>query len=106
HRMWNDFRKYGCHFIVTNGKNAMSRPLAIAQELCIRAFAVIDGDVDKEDKDKNQSRDNGCILRLCGFEDVDPLPKEQLFLEGCAVWTTRIAEILHQEVGQKLWQEV
>lgn len=106
HGMWNDFRKFGCHFVVTNGKNAMSRPLAIAQELCIRVFAVIDGDVDKEDKDKSQTRDNGCILRLCGFEEVDPLPKEHLFLEGCAVWTTRIAEILHEEVGQKLWQEV
>jgi putative ATP-dependent endonuclease of the OLD family len=102
---WQDFRRLGCHFILTGGKTNMSRLLAIANELCIRAFAIIDGDTDKNNRDQ-QERDNLCILRLCGTADADPLPKENLFYSNCVVWSKDIAAAVHEDVGQAVWEEV
>ena len=39
---WEEFRKYGCHFVNCEGKNRMSRPLAIAQGLNIPYFAIFE----------------------------------------------------------------
>jgi predicted ATP-dependent endonuclease of OLD family len=103
---WLYFRRLGCHFIVTGGKTNMSRPLAIAKELCIRAFAVFDCDTDDEKQPKTQARDNLCIMRLCGIKDADPMPKEHLYFDNCVAWRTRIEDVIRAEAGDKCWQEV
>lgn len=97
---WNDFRRLGCHFIVTGGKTSMSRPLAIAKQLCIRTFAIIDSDVDNSKQD-DQRRDNLCILRLCDIEG-DPMPFESKFYDNCALFSPRISEVVKAEAG-RLW---
>ncbi len=99
---WNDFRRLGCHFIVTGGKTSMSRPLAIAKQLCIRTFAIIDADVDKGNS-SGQRRDNLCILRLCGIE-ADPMPPENQFHDNCVIFSPRIADMIKAEAGA-LWDE-
>jgi predicted ATP-dependent endonuclease of OLD family len=97
---WNDFRRMGCHFVVTGGKTSMSRPLAIAKKLCIRTFAIIDADVDKGNI-AEQRRDNLCILRLCGIQ-ADPMPAENQFHDNCVIFSPRIADVVKAEAGS-LW---
>jgi len=72
---WRDFRKYGCHFVAVIGKSKLSRPLAIACEFGIPAYAVIDSDIKAEtrDSDADNIRDNNCVLTLSG---VAPLPSD------------------------------
>lgn len=100
---WHDFRRLGCHFIVTGGKTSMSRPLAIAKELCIKTFAIIDSDVDKKNAEE-QKKDNHCILRLCDIDDADPMPTENLYFDNCVLWSPRIADVIKAESGD-LWTQ-
>ncbi len=99
---WRDFRRLGCHFITTGGKNAMSRPLAIAKELCIHTYAIIDGDTKTPG---NQKRDNNCILTLCDLSSADPMPKTPAYHQNCTVWHTSLANVVESEVGQKKWEQ-
>lgn len=99
---WNEFRRFGCHFIVCGGKNAMSRPLAIAQGLCIPAFVLADGDSDRKDSIETNKRDNGCLLRLCAYND-DPAPTEIYWKPNLVLWKTRILDEVRNEIGHNVW---
>lgn len=107
HKQWNDFRRLGCHFVITGGKTSMSRPLAIARELCIKAYAVIDGDTNKTKQDEldRQRKDNLAILRICGLAAADPMPAEPFITKNCTIWSSTITHTLRDEAGNKLWSE-
>jgi putative ATP-dependent endonuclease of the OLD family len=102
---WHEFRRLGCHFVVTGGKTNMSRPLAIASNLCIRTYAVFDSDLDEKRPNElaKHCRDNGCLLKLCNIVPPDPFPTESLFFESCAVLSPRIATVIQKEAGN-LWE--
>lgn len=102
---WNEFRRLGCHFIVCGGKTNLSRPLVIANELCIRTFVIFDADSDRKNKDE-QIRANNCILNLLGIEKFDPLPKHTVTYDSCIVWGTRIADIIRDEATKEVWDSV
>ena len=36
---WKEFRRHGCHFVVAEGKQNLSRPLAISTTLKVPVFA-------------------------------------------------------------------
>lgn len=99
---WAEFRKLGCHFVIAVGKTNLSRPIAIARELCIRHFVVLDGDGNKKNKDE-QIRDNSCVLRLCGMEEFNPLPAETLWHENVVMWPTCIFDAVQADVGAAAW---
>jgi len=104
---WDDFRKYGCHFVICEGKSRMSRPLAIAQGLNIPFFIVFDGDGDKctkPDVKIQHERDNGCLLRLCGY-DSNPIPTKNIWGDNFIVWKTDILNEVINEFGIELWNE-
>lgn len=102
---WNEFRKYGCHFIVGAGKSSMSRPLAIAKTLDIPAFVVFDADSNaNERKLENHSRDNKCLLSLCGINDAEPLPSETLWHEGVVMWHSNIEDVVSNDFGLDVWE--
>lgn len=101
---WREFRKLGCHFIVVNGKRNMSRPLAIANELCIKAFPIFDSDADQIREAKAHRQDSLCLLRLSGNDTADPMPPDTLMLDNCAIFGPRIAAAIQAEAG-KLWDE-
>jgi len=103
-KQWSEFRRLGCHFVITGGKCSMSRPLAIAKDLCIKAYAVIDGDTDKTKKE--QQKDNLAILRICDLGDLDPMPTVSYIGENCTVWTKNITETIKDEVGKVKWEEI
>lgn len=99
---WADFRRYGCHFVIADGKNKLSRPLAIANLLKLPAFVVFDGDCDRAGKAAENIRDNGCLLRLCGV-DAAPLSNETVWSERLTMWADRIGDQVQRDVGKDLW---
>lgn len=104
---WSDFRKYGCHFIVTEGKTNMSRPLAIANAFDIPAFAIFDGDggCKREKKNRNE-RDNSCILRLCGIEKFEALSEKIIWEKNVVMWPVDIGDVVKEGLDKKEWIKV
>jgi len=104
---WARFRELGCHFVVADGKGPLSRPLAIAKELCIPAFAVFDGDVDQAEKKTKESngKDNSCILRLCGLTDFDPLPADDLWRDNVVMWNSELTKVVPEDFGNDVWTQ-
>jgi hypothetical protein len=101
----SDFRKIGGHFVSCEGKNKLSRPLAIAVMLSIPTFVVFDADTDKTDAsevDKNR-RDNSCILKLCSVDSFNPLPAETLWKDNVVMWATNIGKEIRGEIGEDIW---
>jgi len=104
---WVEFRKYGCHFIVTEGKTNMSRPLAIANAFGIPAFAIFDGDSGcKREEINRNKRDNSCILRLCGIDKFDALSKKIIWEKNTVMWPVDIREVVKEGLDKKEWEEV
>lgn len=101
-KKWNDFRKYGCHFVLGLGKNKMSRPLAIAKKLEIPTIIMFDADTNK-DNVEDQKKENKCLLALSGLDDVEPLPKENMYLDDAIVWETNIGKEVKLEYGEEEW---
>lgn len=102
---WQSFRRYGCHFVVCEGKNAMSRPLAIAQGLEIPFFAIFDGDVYEcadPDKRKQHERDNGCLLCLCG-DPGSPLSQNTIWGKNYVMWSKKIFDEIINDIGIREW---
>ena len=102
---WSQFREFGCHFVIGDGKTSLSRALAICKELHIPAFVVFDSDANqkKESDIKNNTRDNSCILRLCGLNDFDPLPSDNLWHSQGIMWKTKIADVVMEDFGTDVW---
>ena len=100
---WEEFRKLGCHFVVTGGKNPMSRPIALACLLELPAFAIVDGDMQNEGESEANRRDNGCILRLMGHDDIDPLVSENFFADNLVMWRETIGRAVMGEIGPDMW---
>lgn len=104
---WNDFRKFGGHFVVCGGKGPMSRPLAIAIGLGIPCFVLADADTDRcdrQDKRVEHERDNGCLLRLRGHE-LPPLPDDTYWLPDMVLWKTRILDHIRTELTPAVWDK-
>ncbi len=85
----------------------MSRPLAIAKELCIPTFVVFDSDADQsgEENRKNNARDNCCILRLCGVVGAAPLPKDNFWHDSVVMWKSNITKVIPEDLGADVWAE-
>ncbi len=104
HGSWNEFRKLGCHFIVAEGKCNLSRPLVIANALGIPAFVFFDSDAERfREKPANHPRNNGCILKLCGIEDADPMPTETQWADNCVMWHSDIQDVVRADFGAEVW---
>ena len=106
--LWNDFRKYGCYFILTGGKTNLSRPLAIATLFGVPVFTIFDADTDKtkkEDVDRNV-KDNSCILNLCELTKFDPLSKSILWERNVTMWPTNFGDSVQESYGKELWDGI
>lgn len=104
---WADFRRFGCHFVVSGGKTSMSRPLVIAQHLGLPVFIIFDGDCDKAvgTNEAEHRRDNGCLLNLMG-NSSDQIITEPLITESLVMWHTRILDVMREDVGSDTWDTV
>ena len=102
---WEDFRRHGCHFVIAEGKQNLSRPLATARELEIPTFVIFDSDAEKyRQNPDDHPRNNCCILKLCGVQDPDPMPLETYWGEDVVMWHSTIADVVHSDFGLDVWE--
>jgi len=104
---WSQFREFGCHFVIGDGKTSLSRALAICKELDIPTFVVFDSDAHQKKANdiKNNKRDNSCILRLCGLNDFEPLPSDNLWHSQGVMWKTKIADVVMEDFSKDVWKK-
>ncbi|MBL4701152.1 MAG: AAA family ATPase [Phycisphaeraceae bacterium] len=101
---WKEFRRHGCHFVVAEGKQNLSRPLAISTSLNIPVFVVFDSDsMANRDKPGDHPRSNKCILTLCGKGEADSMPEEHFWSDNVIMWRSNIGEAVIEEYGAEGW---
>lgn len=106
---WSEFRKHGCHFVISAGKENMSRPLVIANALGISTFTVFDSDAEgcRNDPDGDKSvkhrKSNACIMSLCGLAGTDPMPQETIWADNAAIWLSSIDGVVQNDFGVVEW---
>jgi len=102
---WEAFRGLGCHFILSGGKCNMSRLVAIAQELRIGVFVVMDADGDEKRADEleKHKKHNACIFNLCGLSGHKSLPEKVVWGENLVMWPTKIADKVRADFGEDVW---
>lgn len=106
--LWEEYRRLGCHVIPAGGKSEMIQPLTILHCLEIPTFAVFDADGHKSDKDGRRAQhqqDNIAILHFCGVSNLVPFPLHTLWHERCVMWSTEIAKIVGEEIGDTNWEQ-
>lgn len=102
---WGEFRRYGCHFVTCSGKNAMSRPVAIAKGLLLPFYCIFDGDSDRCKDDQTRAeheRDNGCLLRLCDH-DTASIPASTEWGWNSVMWQHNIGRAVIGDLGEEQW---
>jgi predicted ATP-dependent endonuclease of OLD family len=102
---WETFRGLGCHFVATGGKCNMGKFVAIAEELRIDVFVVVDADGDEQRPDEleKHKKDNACILNLRRVSERDSLPKEVVWEENLVMWPTKMADRVRADFGADEW---
>jgi putative ATP-dependent endonuclease of the OLD family len=101
---WEDFRKFGCHIVVCDGKSGIIQPLAIANEMCIPVFTVCDCDGCTNDTNRpKHERDNRGIMRLCSFDDSTPFPASGVWWRNLVMWPNTIEDAIISDVGKEKW---
>lgn len=105
--LWGEFRQYGCHFIITNGKNDMSRLIAIANSLDIPNFVIFDADVNNmsSSSEEKEKENNLCIYRLCNQAHIDPKPDSDQYEKNLIVWKDNIGTTVQSEIGEEDWDK-
>jgi len=102
---WESVRANGGHFVIAAGKANLSRPLAIALELRMPAYVVLDADSDKDgpnERDQNE-RDNRCVLNLLQCGDVDPFPNKVVIRKRVTMWPENIGASVRDDFGILAW---
>lgn len=105
--LWDEYRRYGCHMIRSDGKSSMMQPLAVANCLGIPAFAVFDADSDKPDKNGSKAKhaqDNKAVLSLCGVVAPEPFPNADFWGDRVTMWRNEIGDVVRDEIGEAEWQ--
>ncbi|MBN1362977.1 MAG: AAA family ATPase [Sedimentisphaerales bacterium] len=120
---WDAFRAFGCHFVVSGGKDNMGRFAAMAADLGIPAFVIFDSDnvglrakvestVDDPGKhreakanfDRN-SKTNLCLLRLSAVAEPEPTSEETLWGQRAVMWGENIRSAVVADFGEQIWNE-
>lgn len=103
---WSQFRTLGCHLIPIGNKCSIARFIAIAQELEIPYFIIVDGDADTKPKNREKNlKDNACLLKLLSYDKHNPKPEDTIWEENFIMWKTKIGELVKADFGEQNWQE-
>lgn len=104
---WQEFRRYGAHFIPVNGKGYLFEPLVVASELGIPAFCIFDADGDKTSANERpkHEKDNRELLTLLGGDPSKPFPDATVWHTRFVQWPTNLGAILRAEVDKTIWDE-
>jgi hypothetical protein len=102
---WLEFRKNGCHFIISVGKTNLSRPVVIAQQLCIPHFAVFDADGNSSENRDGHKRDNDCLFKLFGQIDAPSFPESIVWGDCFTCWPSCIFDAVKDDFGENVWNQ-
>lgn len=95
------FRKLGCHIVPVGGKSEIIKPLAMAKQLEIPVFVLVDADTNSNpDHLEKHRRDNKSILNLLGYTTENELPDEDVYKLNLGMWKNNITEIVESEIGE------
>lgn len=95
------FRKHGCHIVpvTLRGKSEIVKPLAMAKQLDIPVFVVIDADTDtRAEHIADHKRDNKSILSLLGYSDSE-WPTDHVWKSDFAMWKNNLGDLVESEIG-------
>lgn len=97
---WPEFRRLGCHFVPTHGKDKLILPVAIATELGLPIFVVFDadGDTTKQDNRARHEKDNRALFSLLGSPEP-PFPAAHVWAESHVVWQSSLTQAVREELG-------
>ena len=105
---WYDYRRRGCHIVLTNGKSNMAYPLAIAKGLGLLVFTIFDADAgdDNPERRATHEKNNTALLRLLGDTDTPPAPDADSWFVDHVVWRTNIGDVVAREIGEADWDAI
>lgn len=101
----SNFRKFGCHIVAAGGKSEVVKPLAMAKQLGIPVFVIIDADTDtqKAEHITKHKLDNKAILTLMGYESEDEWPTNDFWKSDLVMWKENLTKLTEAEIGGN-WQ--
>ena len=96
---WSDFRRLGCQLIPVNGKDKLIQPLAIAVELGVPIFVVLDadGNITGQHRGKHE-RDNRALLSLLSTT-INPFPATHVWGRNHTIWESNLTEAVKSDFG-------
>ena len=95
------FRSHGVHLVPVEGKQNLSAPLIIAQEMKIPVFVVFDGDLSQAERG-DQTAHNTRLLRLLGADGFEPFPPEAVWQDTFVQWSEDIGSVIDSELVASL----
>jgi len=97
---FEEFRRYGCHIVATNGKEHMEMPFAVARQLGIPTFLVFDSDSDaKSGWIERHRKLNATLLNLAGISP-EPFPAQTLWQNDLVQWPTQLSAVVEKEFDE------
>lgn len=94
------FRKCGCHVVPVGGKSEIIKPLAMAKQLDIPVFVVIDADTDAKPVYVDlHKKDNKSILSLMGYGAESEWPTTDIWKSDFVMWKNNLTNVVESEIG-------
>jgi len=99
-----EFRRHGCHIVPVEGKNKLSKPLAMAKLLEIPTMVIYDSDTDKtrEHEVTQHKRENKAILELMNLGAESNWPENAIIKDNLTSWKTNLTKEIAEEFGENL----
>jgi putative ATP-dependent endonuclease of the OLD family len=102
----SQFRRHGCHIVPVGGKSEIMKPLAMAKQLQIPVYVVLDADTEtvKADDIIKHKNDNAAILSLLGHASESSWPSTSIWCDDLTMWNTNITQVVEEELGE-VWKQ-
>lgn len=96
------FRKCGCHIVPVGGKSEIVKPLAIAKQLDIPVFVIVDADTDTEKAEHvtKHKQDNKAILSLMGYGADSEWTASDIWKSDFVMWKHNLTKLIEAEIGE------
>lgn len=99
--LMSKFRKFGCHIVPVGGKSEIVKPLAMAKQLAIPVFVLVDADTDTQNADQipKHKKDNKAILSLLGYGADSDWPADDVWKSDLVMWKHNLTDLVEAEIG-------
>jgi len=99
--LMSTFRKCGCHIVPVGGKSELIKPVAMAKQLAIPVFVVVDADTDtqKPEHITKHKQDNEALLALMGYSAESNWPLGHIWKSDFVMWQHNLTKLVEDEIG-------